>query len=155
YYIVYSNFVHVLLALGFVAIGSLTALGVATWWRARRAHRQLATGIAGTLVLDDDATDIAGCFEITSWLRGPRALLRPFTLVTKTGSVVVHGGAELLVPVPATTTQLLVGEAFAVLRHRDPVVVGGLEHATEGDPYRGSNAAIGAGRVIVGSPDQR
>ena len=154
YYIVYANFVHVLLALGFVAIGSLAALGVTTWWRGRRARRQLAAGIAGMLVLDDDATDIAGCFEITSWLRGPRALLQPFTLVTKTGSIVVHGGAELVVPVPATTTQLLVGEALGVLRHRDQVIVAGLEHATDGDPYRGSSAALGSGRVIVGSSDQ-
>ncbi len=147
-YLIYGNFTHVVMSAAVVAIGSLFALGVATWLRLRRSYRALWSGEqryqTGVIAPDDGAKVVAYC-EVTSWLRGPRTLMRSFTVTTPTGDVLVPSGAELVLPIPLVTTLLRVGEATVVLRVGDHVVVGGYVEQEGGHPFRGSSAAIPGG----------
>ena len=154
-YLLFGSMVHVVLGLAFVAVASLVVLGLATWLRGRRAAAAFRTAtLTGTIAADGDGTEI-GCFEIASWLRGPRPMLRPFTVTTPTGAMMIHGGAQLVVPLPAATTLLEVGDTFVDMRAGDTVVIAGLEAATGDTPYRSPTTAIGGGGVVVGRPGQR
>ncbi len=153
-YALFGSMIHVAFALAFVAVVSLVVLGAATWLRARRAAASFGPGaLAGTVAPDDDAE--VGCFEIASWLRGPRPVLRPFTLITPNGGTMIHGGAQLVTPLPAATTQLDVGESIVMLRPGDAVVISGLDVAGGDSPYRTLATAVGgASGVLVGRAGQ-
>jgi len=151
-YGLFGSLIHIAFALAFVAAGSLVALGGVTWFRMRRTRRAFASNVLAGTIEDDGETDI-GCFEIASWLRGPRAVLQPFTVVTAAGRLLIHGGAQLVVPLPAATTQLRVGESFVGLRAGDTVAITGLEVAGDAAPYRGLATPVGAGGVLVGRPE--
>jgi hypothetical protein len=147
--IVYDNFTHVLFALALLAIGALGALGVTTWVR-RRPHASDRT-CSGVVIDEDEPTGVVGCVEITSWLRGPRSLLRPFVLATPAGDLLVARGARLVTHLPLVTSVLHGGEAAVVLRSGDRVIVGGFIEHTDGDhPFRATSLlAPGAGGLVV------
>lgn len=151
--IVYVNFVTWLLAAAAAAVAAITALSVATFVAGRRrragAWRQ-ATGrlaaVRGELV--------AG-YEITSWLRGPRAITSACEVVTSRGTIPVPAGAQLVAPLPLATTLLRTGERIAVLRGGDEVAVGGYEQHATGQPFRDSGAPIPSeGGVLIGPTEE-
>jgi hypothetical protein len=153
-YYVYSNFVHVLIAVGFLAVMSLAVLGVSTWIRARRSRRMLASddAIEGIVTVTDD-DHVVACVEITSWLRGPRPIVRSCVLATAHGELPIPS-VQLAAPLPATTTTLAVGESVEALRSGDRVVVAGFERARGGHPFRGGQAPIaGVDGVYIGRRD--
>jgi hypothetical protein len=144
--VMYSNLVPLLLTGMVVAIAALIFFGIALavgYHRGQRAlRRQRRT--EGVIVDDDDAPAFG--FEITSWLRGPRIVQRPFA-VSITGATIPVRGAHLIAPLPAATTQLEIGETYAVLRPGDRVTIAGHGHAS-GDPFRTSAAPL-AGELFV------
>jgi len=125
------------------------------WVRSRRAFRVRELDRAwctGVIASDDEPTDVIGCIEV-SWLRGPRTLLRPFTVTTSWGDLPVPSGARLLAPMPLLTSVLRSGESVVVLRRGDRVVLGGFVERTDGDhPFRGSAAPIPGPDGIVVTP---
>ncbi|MEO8704782.1 MAG: hypothetical protein ABI867_32295 [Kofleriaceae bacterium] len=141
----FSNFIHVALVVAMIAVGSLAAFGIAAWLRGRGhggPSDDARTWLAGTIVDDGDG-DVVGCIEISSWLRGPRSLLRPFTLATPSGEVIVPRGSRLASQLPLTTTTLRTGESTVVLRTGDRVMVGGFVEEAAGDhPFRGTRAIV-------------
>ncbi|HEX4420265.1 MAG TPA: hypothetical protein VH165_20255 [Kofleriaceae bacterium] len=150
-YIVFGNFVHVLLAVAFVAVTALVVLGIRLWLRGRRAAAILADTptLTGVVAADGDPSDVVAWIEIPSWLRGPRAVLRPFVLATSAGDVPVPGGTWVS-PLAASTTQLQVGESVGVLHRGDRVVVAGMVAADAAHPFRsGAGWLAGAGGVAV------
>jgi hypothetical protein len=155
-YVVFGNFVHVLLAVAFVAVMSLVVLGVRTWLRGRHAARVLSGAVAltGVVAKDDEGSDVVARVEITSWLRGPRALVRPFLVTTRVGDVPIAGGAWVG-PLSVTTTQLRAGESVSTLRRGDRVVIAGLVDGRgareDAHPFRSAPApTAGAGGIWVG-----
>jgi hypothetical protein len=152
--IVFGNFIHVLLAVAFVAVMALAVLGVRTWLRDRHARYLMsgASTLTGVVAAGDDDVDVVVSVEITSWLRGPRAMLRPFSVTTRAGDVPVPGGTWVG-PLSATTTQLRTGESVSALRCGDGVVVAGLVASRSGDrahPFRSSTAlTAGAGGISI------
>ncbi len=138
--IVYSNFVPWLLAAGVATIAAICTLSIATWLGGRlrrsgtwRQHTGRLVGERGEL--------IAG-FEITSWLRGPRAISSACEVVTDRGTIPVPAGARLVAPLPLSTTLLRTGERVAVLRAGDEVGLGGYEQHATGQPFRDSGAPV-------------
>ena len=152
--VVYANLIPILLATMLVTGGAVVGLGVATWWRARSARRELAgaRAIEGVIVDDDPDDRIVACLEIASWLRGPRTHIRPFVVRTAAGELPI-AGARLVAPIDAVTTQIRVGEAVAVLRAGDRVTLTGIELADPGDPFRTSVAPrAGVGVTVAPLP---
>jgi len=145
--LLYSNFVPLLLAGALVAISALVVLGSVTWWRSWRAHRAFSARErrGGSVTTDGDEPAIG--LEITSWLRGPRVVQRPFAVATSVGTLPVRG-AHLVAPVPAATTQLRVGERLAVLKAGDEVQIAGHGDAG-GDPFRTSAAPLVDGMFVA------
>lgn len=147
--VVYAHFIHVLLGAVVVAASCPLILGLAMWRRARIARRSLessAGAITGTIVCATERDEVEGdavaCFEIASWLRPPRSLVRSFVLATPAGEVPVSG-ARLVAPLDPATTALARGESFAALREGDRVTIAGLPgSAPTGDPFRGTAAPI-------------
>ncbi|HEY5921010.1 MAG TPA: hypothetical protein VIV11_05035 [Kofleriaceae bacterium] len=145
--LLYSNLLPLLFAAMFVAIAALVLFGIALALRSYRAHRAFTKQRSsdGVIVLDDDQAPVAG-FEITSWLRGPRVLQRPFAVSIAGGTIPVRG-AHIVAALPAATTQLEIGEAYAALRPGDRVRIAG-HSAAGGDPFRTSAAPL-AGELFV------
>jgi hypothetical protein len=138
--LLYSNFLPVLLAAALVAMVSLVALGGVTWWRTAATHRAFTSRERrGGTVVDDGDEPVIG-LEITSWLRGPRVVQRPFSVRTSIGTLPVRG-AHLVAAIPAATTQLRTGESIEVLGPGEDVQIAG--HGTAGgDPFRTSAAPL-------------
>jgi hypothetical protein len=138
--LLYSNFVPVLLAAALVAVLALVVLGSVTWWRGWSMHRTFSARDrrGGNVVKDGDEPAIG--LEITSWLRGPRVVQRPFSVSTSVGTLPVRG-AHLVAAIPAATTQLRIGERLAVLKGGDDVQLAG--HGDDaGSPFRTSAAPL-------------
>ena len=138
----YVNFVHVLLALASVAVGSLGLLAVSLALRGARGRRLLAKDprrLEGEIV---DGDSVVALVEITSWLRGPRTWLRAFTVTTRAGATPIPSGAELVSALPAVTTQLETGERLGVLRRGDRVMIAGLVEPPANHPFRDSAALV-------------
>ncbi len=145
--LLYSNFVPLLLAAALVAILALMVLGGVTWWRARSMHRSFtARDRRGGTIAPDSNEPVIG-LEITSWLRGPRVVQRGFAVNTAVGTLPVRG-AHLVAGLPASTTQLRVGERLAVLAPGHEVQVAGHGDAS-GDPFRTSAAPIADGMFVA------
>lgn len=143
----YSNLLPILLAAMVVAIAALVFFGAALAVGSYAAHSAFkhSRPADGVILLDDEAPAVG--FEITSWLRGPRVVQRPFA-VSIAGATIPVNGAHLVAPLPAATTQLQVGESFAVLRPGDRVTIAGHK-AASGDPFRTSAAPIAAELFIA------
>jgi len=142
----YTNFMPVLFVAAVVAIAALVVLGASTWWRAR--HGMPEQRVEGVIV-DEDREPVVGV-EITSWLRGPRIIQRPFAVSTAQGTIPVRGG-HIVGALPPATTQLRAGECMALLRPGDSVAIAG--HATaDGAPFRTSAAPIANELVIAPTP---
>jgi hypothetical protein len=138
--LLYSNFLPVLLAAALVAMVSLVALGGVTWWRTAATHRAFASRARrGGTVVDDGGEPVIG-LEITSWLRGPRVVQRPFAVKTSAGTLPVRG-AHLVAAIPAATTQLRTGESIVVLGPGEDVQIAGHGDAG-GDPFRTSAVPV-------------
>jgi hypothetical protein len=148
--LLYSNFLPVLLCAAIVAIVSLLALGAITWRRAARVQRELARLERQRGTVDDDSDEPAIGLEITSWLRGPRVVQRPFAVRTSAGMLPVCG-AHLVAAMPLATTQLRVGEQIAVVEPGSAVEVAGQRTAS-GDPFR-TSAAPAADAMYVSPAD--
>jgi hypothetical protein len=134
--LLYSNFLPVLLAAALVAMASLVALGGVTWRRTSVTHRAFTSRERrGGTVVDDGDDPVIG-LEITSWLRGPRVIQRPFSVHTSMGTLPVRG-AHLVAMIPAATTQLRTGESIEVLGPGEDVQIAGHGDAG-GDPFRTS-----------------
>jgi hypothetical protein len=161
--VLYSNLLPILLTAMVVAIAALIIFGTAlairsfaaqhAFKRKRRAEgvivRELDAAVTPRVVTRDDAPVFG--FEITSWLRGPRVVQRSFA-VSIAGATIPVNGAHLVAPLPAATTQLQIGESFAVLRPGDRVTIAGHARAT-GDPFRTSAAPL-AGELFI-APAER
>jgi hypothetical protein len=149
--VLYSNLMPMLLTAMIVAIAALMFFGIALAIRNAAALRALR-GLRradGVITLDDDAPVLG--FEITSWLRGPRIVQRPFAVSIARSTIPVRG-AHLVAALPAATTQLRIGESYAVLRPGDRVTIAGHRDAS-GDPFRTSAAPL-AGEIYV-APAER
>ena len=153
--IVYSNFMHVLLAVAFVSLIAIAWLALRLALRSHRAAAVLRDDqtLRGEVVGPvDDADQVVAHVELTSWLRGPRALLRGFRLRIAGGEVVIPGGAWAS-PLTASTTRLALGESQAVLCAGDRVVVAGMELAGGAQPFRGTARWVaGTTGIWVGAP---
>jgi len=151
--LLYSNFVPLLLAAAMVAVVGLIVLGAVTWWRAFSMHRTFTARErrGGTVVSDNDDAVIG--LEITSWLRGPRVVQRPFNVTTSVGMLPMRG-AHLVAGMPAATSQLKIGERLAVLKAGDDVVVAGQSDAG-GDPFRTSAAPLADGMFVAPAAHER
>jgi hypothetical protein len=134
--LLYSNFLPLLLAAALVAMVSLVALGGVTWWRTAATHRAFTSRERrGATVVEDGDEPVIG-LEITSWLRGPRVVQRPFAVRTSIGTLPVRG-AHLVAAIPPATTQLRTGESIEVLGPGQDVQIAGHGDAG-GDPFRTS-----------------
>src|SRR5262249_45640564 len=133
------------------AIAALVCFGIGLAVTAARAQTALRRHKRsdGVIVRDDD-TPVFG-LEITSWLRGPRIVQRPFA-VSIPGATIPSSGAHLVAAMPTATTQLRTGEAYAVLRPGDRVTIAGHADAA-GDPFRTSAAPL-AGDVMIAPADR-
>jgi hypothetical protein len=149
--VLYSNLLPMLLAAMIVAVAALLVFGVALAVNAYRAHRAFKRKRRsdGVIVVDEDVP--AAGFEITSWLRGPRIVQRPFAVSIAGGTIPVRG-AHLIATLPPATTQLRTGEAFAVLQPGDRVTIAGHADAG-GDPFRTSAAPL-ANELFVAPADR-
>lgn len=149
----YANLLPLLLAAALVAIAALVVLGATTWWHGWAAQRAFAarSRCAGTIV--DDVDEPVVGLEITSWLRGPRVVQRPFAVVTSAGTLPVRG-AHLIATLPLASTQLRTGECIAVLRPGDAVQVAARTRAG-GDPFRTSSAPLADEVQIAPAVDER
>ena len=121
-------------------IAAICALSIATWFGGRlrrsgtwRQHTGRLVGERGEL--------IAG-YEITSWLRGPRAITTACEVDTAKGTIPVPAGAHLAAPLPLSTTLLRTDERVAVLRAGDEVALGCYEQHATGQPFRDSGAPV-------------
>ncbi len=149
--VLYSNLMPMLLTAMIVAIAALMFFGIALAVRNAAALAALRgrRRADGVITLDDDAPALG--FEITSWLRGPRIVQRPFSVSIARSTIPVRG-AHLVAALPAATTQLRIGESYAVLRPGDRVTIAGHRDAS-GDPFRTSAAPL-AGEIYV-APAER
>jgi hypothetical protein len=149
--VLYSNQLPIALAAMLVAVLALILFGAALAMRVRRTHRALARRkrFDGVIVADD-LMPVFG-YEITSWLRGPRIVQRPFAVATRAGTIPISG-AHLVAMLPPASSQLHVGECIAVLQPGDRVMLAGPAD-TAGDPFRTSASPI-ASDVLV-APAER
>ena len=149
--VLYSNLVPVLLAGAIVAVAALMLFGVTLWWRGYRMQLLFARypRVDG-VILEDDPEPAVG-IEITSWLRGPRLVQRPFAISTARGTIPVSG-AHLVAALQPATTAIRTGECIAVLRPGDHVIVSGYGDDS-GAPFRTSAAPV-IDRVFV-APAER
>lgn len=100
-----------------------------------------------------DRRGVVAALEIEGWLRGPRALVDAFEVVTPAGRIPIPVGAALAASLPALSTVLRVGESVAVLRRGDPVVISGLVAPPADHPFRGAAVLVPGPRgVVVGRP---
>lgn len=160
-YFVYLNLVHFVAAAACVAAAALVGLVATLWLRGRLARRRLAReeGVVSGVIPDDDAEErrrVVACLELEGWLGGPRALVDSFEVVTPVGRVPVPLGADLAATHPPVTTVLHPGEAVAVIRRGDRVLVGGLVAPPSDHPFRSAGALVpGPGGIVVRKADDR
>jgi hypothetical protein len=149
--VLYSNLLPILLTAMIVAIAALVIFGIALAVRSYVAQHSFRRKrrVEGVIVVEDDAPVFG--FEITSWLRGPRVVQRPFA-VNVAGATIPVNGAHLVASLPDATTQVELGESFAVLRGGDRVLIAGHSHAS-GDPFRTSAAPL-AGELFIAPADR-
>ncbi|HEY5920383.1 MAG TPA: hypothetical protein VIV11_01875 [Kofleriaceae bacterium] len=138
-WLLYLESSYVVLFAVLLAIGALITLTVITRLGSLAAHFSFRrqSKVEGVIAHDDDQE--AARFEITSWLRGPRLATRSFVVTTKHGSVPLDG-VHVLSAVPASTTQLDIGEHAAVLRPGDRVLVACRAGNRDGSPFRAIDA---------------
>jgi hypothetical protein len=150
--VVYANFIHLLLGAQIVATAGPLLLGLGIWLRGKAIRRRLATdaGAITGVVISGDKEPVVACFEITSWLRPPRPLVRSFSVATPGGEVPIHG-ARLVAPLDPSTTALSVGESYAALRAGDRITISSARSSgSESDPFRKTAAPIvGADPVVA------
>jgi hypothetical protein len=150
--VVYANFIHLLLAAQIVATAGPLLLGVGIWLRGKAIRRRLSidAGAISGVVISNDKEPVVACFEITSWLRPPRPLVRSFTVATPSGEVPIHG-ARLVAPLDPSTTALAVGESYSALRAGDRITISSIRSGgAESDPFRTAAAPIvGADPVVA------
>jgi hypothetical protein len=133
------------------AIGALVTLTIITRLGSLASHFSFSRlpKLRGTIASDE--TDEVARYEVTSWLRGPRLVTRPFVVATPTGNVPLDG-VTVLAPVPASTTALDIGGHAPVLAAGDSIVIGGRKTKTGADPFRTIDATEVA---AVAAPDAR
>ena len=156
--VVYANYIHLLLGAQIVATAGPLLLGLGIWLRGKAIRRRLATdaGALTGVVVSDDHEPVVACFEITSWLRPPRPLVRSFSVATPGGEVPIHG-ARLVAPLDPSTTALSVGESYGALRAGDRITISSSGSETNPSDGRGpsdgrastvrSRASLGRGRA--------
>ncbi|HEY5948987.1 MAG TPA: hypothetical protein VIV40_26025 [Kofleriaceae bacterium] len=149
--VLYANLLPFVITAAVVAIASLMLFGAALGLRSYRAYSVFRKQRRSDGVIVDDDTAPALGFEITSWLRGPRIVQRPFAIAIAGATIPVRG-AHLVAALPPATTQLKTGESYGVLRPGDRVMIAGHAAAT-GDPFRTSAAPL-AGELFV-APAER
>src|SRR5262249_28783086 len=135
--VVYANFIHAMIASAVVAIGSLIALAAANAGRVTQRPGQ----IAGVVAADSDGPVLAA-YHVPGGLRGPPGVARAFGVATPGGDGPVPTGIPLVAPVPAATTELRTGEAIAVFRAGDRVVLEGYEAPGGGQPFRDAQIPV-------------
>jgi hypothetical protein len=147
---VYANYIHVLLALTIVAVGSLGVLGIATALGTRRTRRALARGpLEATVLRSGD--DVVAYWEIAGWLRGPRLVSRPFTALTRAGALRVPGEIGVVASPPPVSTRLAAGDALALIREGDKIALAGFVAPPADHPFRTSAALVpGSAGIHVG-----
>lgn len=155
-WLVYLESSYLVMSAVVFAVAALVLLACASWLRLLRAQRPSRSTRSRKLVYEEGqiATDDAGevaRFEITSWLRGPQLVKRPFVVTTKHGNIPI-AGANVVVRVPAVTTLLDVGEHAAALRPGARVVIAGRRAESGGHPFRANDATEIA---LVSTPDVR
>lgn len=146
----YVNFVHVLAAVGFIAVAGLAALAVATWIGTARARAVVERPDAVIGVIT--STHPIARVEVTSWLRGLRQICDGFVVETVLGELPVPPGARVVSPVPLASTLLRRGEVIQTLKPGDRIALTGFVHVKRDDlPHRASIAPIpGADGITVG-----
>jgi hypothetical protein len=150
-FLLYDNATHLLFTTAMVAVLATIALAIATWRGCRHAARRLAReSSCRSGVIADDGDQVVACMQITSWLRGPRMIARPFTVTTPAGEVFVPAGVEIATSIPLVSSVLRTGEAVVVLRKDDRVVLAGFVDTETGDsPFRSAHAVIPGPRGVV------
>jgi hypothetical protein len=145
-----GQFIHVLVAVGLVAVGTMGMLAAALTIDAVRARGRLARGLTGVVHCADP---VVGMVQIASWLRGPLQRVAPFAIVTAHGEIPVPAGARWAGPLPASTTRLRMGDADVVLRRGDVVTASGFVESAHTDPFRSARAWLPDGDIWVGRVD--
>jgi hypothetical protein len=150
-FLLYDNFLHLLLGVAMIAVVSTCTLSVVTWLASLRASRRLAhekTTRPGVIV-DEDGPVVA-CLQITSWLRGPRLVTRPFTALVAGNEIHVPAGIDVATSIPRVSSVLRTGEAVVVLQQGDQVELGGFIDRETGDsPFRSASATVPGPRGVV------
>jgi hypothetical protein len=158
--LLYESFAFVVLAALGIAIAAVIGLGVTTALACRRDRRDLAAAGSRHGVVEraddgelDPTAGIVARVEITSWLRGPRAIVRSFVANTQAGDLAIPA-ARHAAAIPLSSTVLRSGEAVVTLRTGDAVAIAGLvSRDGDGDPYRDmTNVVPGPYGVVVGAP---
>lgn len=155
-HLLYEDFVIEVLGGAFVAIAVIGALGVSIWLDSRRIARRLRGGLVQRGTIDrHDVDDVVACVQVTSWLRGPRLVSRPFTVTADRRELLVPSGVEVAAGLPLVSSVLRVGEAVTVLRGGDRIALAGFVDATPGDhPFRSADLLVpGPAGVVVGLAD--
>jgi hypothetical protein len=148
--VLYSNYVPLLLVAMLAAVTALVVLAVVTLVRGYRARRRFAARERIVGVIEADSRDPVIGIQIASWLRGPRIVQRPFAISTSKGMIPVSG-AELVAPLPASTTLLNADETLGIIHPGETVIVAG-HLADAGDPFRTSAAPL-SGALYVAPAD--
>jgi hypothetical protein len=148
--VLYSNFVPLMLVGLLVAVCALVVLALSMLVRGYRLRHHFASHERIVGVVHADGGEPVFGIELPSWLRGPRLLQRPFAIATSVGTIPVTG-AELVAPLPATTTLLGRDESIGLIHPGDTVVVAG-QTKDEGGPFRSSSAPL-AGSLYVAPAD--
>ena len=146
--LVYGNFIPVVLAAALVACGGLVGLVAVAAFRDRTLRRRIDRGTRGIIAGDS----CVGALEVAGWLRAPRAVMQPFVLATAEGALPITG-AELVLATPLEATVLHVGEAVAVVRGGDHVMVAGLTRADANGPFRTLAGWFAGDEVVVARAD--
>lgn len=151
-FLIYDNFVHVLLAAVMVAIVATVTLALSTWLASRRASRRLAVERSRAGVIAGEDREVVACMQITSWLRGPRIWTRDFVARVGDLELVVPAGARLAAEVPLVSSVMRTGEAIAVLGRGDRVKLGGfVERELGEDPFRSTTVTVpGPAGIVIG-----
>jgi len=148
--VLYSNFVPLLLVGVLVSVTALVVLALSMLARGYGLRRRFTARERIVGVVQADGSDPVFGIEIPSWLRGPRLLQRPFAILTSQGPIPVTG-AELVAPLPASTTLVAGDEALGLIHPGDTVVVAGQTRDADG-PFRSSSAPL-AGSLYVAPAD--
>jgi hypothetical protein len=132
--IIYANLAPVVFAFLAVAVAALTTLAVA-----RVAAGRSCTTVVGTIACSHRAVAFV---ENAGWLRGVRATVRAFELVTEVGRVPIPAGAALVWTLPPSSMRLATSEALAIIENGDRVAVGGLVEIARQDPFRTATTLV-------------